>query len=267
MSIVIHPRSEVFGAELPRNKDGTLRPILAPDRLGLTIHYVGSGSFLDLDDTPAEIRAIHAYSVSPKKGTPWEYGWVVDGRGEIWTYAGEYMAAHSAGENLTHIGVLLLLGSTEAPTDAMVLSVRKLRWWLASRGMLRQGHEVRPHRAMPGANTSCPGDRAMARWTELTAPWSPPTVAPPTITPPIVIPPSPPTEDQMLAIYRPTFTPPAGYDPAWFVVFSSGMVRRATNPDVKLAERLDIPTLDLDSIEHYGELLQQSGSAYQPLPA
>lgn len=87
-------------------------------------------------------------------------------------------------------------------------------------------------------------------------------------TPPIVIPTPQPitTEDAMLAIYRPTFAPPSGYDPAWFVVFSSGAIRRATNPDVKLAAQLSVPTIDLDSAEQYGELLRASGSQYPPLP-
>lgn len=86
---------------------------------------------------------------------------------------------------------------------------------------------------------------------------------------PIVIPPTPQpvfTEDVMLAIYRPTFAAPPNYDPAWFVVFASGAVRRATNPDVKLAGDLNVPTLLLDSPDQYAELLRASGSQYPPLP-
>jgi hypothetical protein len=79
--------------------------------------------------------------------------------------------------------------------------------------------------------------------------------------------PIPEEETDMLAIYRPTFATPAGYDPAWFAVFASGIVRRATNPDVELARRLGLPTLDLDSADQYGELLFVSESPYPGIPA
>jgi hypothetical protein len=250
MSVLVHRRSDVFGTLLPTNVSGSPRPLLAPNRPILTCHYVGSGTFTDTGDSPSEIRAIHAYSVSPAKRTPWEYSWVVDSDGEIWTYAGEYVAAHSAGNNTTAIGVLLLAGLNDAPTDAMVLGFRQLRWWLLGKGLLAMDHQVLPHRQMPGANTACPGNATLARWGELAEPWHP------------VIPPSPiVTESDMLAIYRPTFSSP-GYDPAWFCVFASGVVRRATNADVALAGTLNVPTIPLDSLDQYRDLLHISGSAY-----
>jgi hypothetical protein len=66
---------------------------------------------------------------------------------------------------------------------------------------------------------------------------------------------------RMLAIYKPSFDSP-GYDPAWFVVFWSGIVRRATNADVELAHRLGIPELEIDSPDQYDDLLHVSGSTY-----
>jgi hypothetical protein len=170
--MLIHPRSEVFGSDMPCNRDGSPRPLLAPCRW-LTVHWVGAGQWGDPGDTPSEMRSIHAFSMSPGKGTPWEYGYVIDARASAWTYAGEYLAAHSAGENAEAIGVLLLAGPGEPITDAMVLTFRQLRYELACRGALTSGHEVRPHQWMPGANTSCPGP-AMARLVELATPWSPP---------------------------------------------------------------------------------------------
>ncbi len=93
---------------------------------------------------------------------------------------------------------------------------------------------------------------------------------------PIVVPdpdpivtPDPPTptpispEDVMLAIYQPTFDSP-DYNPAWFAVFASGAVRRATNADVELAKRLKLDTIPLDSIDQYDDLLHISGSVYPP---
>lgn len=85
----------------------------------------------------------------------------------------------------------------------------------------------------------------------------------PPVTPPPPDPPAAPipTEDLMIALYRPTFASP-GYDPAWFAVFASGAVRRATNADVALAKRLAVPTIDLDSPDQYDDLLAVSGSTY-----
>lgn len=194
--MLIHHRSEVFGAAMPCNRDGSPRPPLAPCRW-LTVHWVGAGQWGDPGDTPSEMRSIHAFSMSPGKGTPWEYGYVIDAAGEAWTYAGEYLAAHSAGENAEAIGVLLLAGPGEPITDAMVLTFRQLRYELARRGALTSGHEVRPHQWMPGANTSCPGP-AMARLVELATPWSPP---PPPEPDPII---DPPEDDVQRYRYRDT---------------------------------------------------------------
>lgn len=194
--MLIHPRSEVFGSLVPCNRDGSPRPRLAPCRW-LTVHWVGAGQWGDPGDTPSEMRSIHAFSMSPGKGTPWEYGYVIDAAGEAWTYAGEYLAAHSAGENAEAIGVLLLAGPGEPITDAMVLTFRQLRYELARRGALTSGHEVRPHQWMPGANTSCPGP-AMARLVELATPWSPP---PPPEPDPII---DPPEDDVQRYRYRDT---------------------------------------------------------------
>ena len=194
--MLIHHRSEVFGALVPCNRDGSPRPLLAPCRW-LTVHWVGAGQWGDPGDTPSEMRSIHAFSMSPGKGTPWEYGYVIDAQGECWTYAGEYIAAHSAGENAEAIGVLLLAGPGEQITDAMVLTFRQLRYGLARRGALTSGHEVRPHQWMPGANTSCPGP-AMARLVELATPWSPP---PPPEPDPII---DPPEDDVQRYRYRDT---------------------------------------------------------------
>lgn len=170
----MHPRSDVFGDALPRNADGTPRPLLGACRY-LTVHWVGAGKYGDPGDTPDEMRAIQSYATGANKG--WEYNWVVDGEGQTWEYAGAYQAAHSAGENAIAIGVLLLAGPGDEITDAMVLGVRRLRWELEQRGALRADYELRPHQQMPGAATACPGP-AMARWGEIATPWSPP-VPPP----------------------------------------------------------------------------------------
>lgn len=174
------PRSEVFGTKLPVNNDGSPRPLLAPNRPYYTIHYTGANAvFADFDDSAAEIRGIETYASSSVKRTPWEYNWPIDTQGRVWTYAGEYQAAHSAGENSLSHGVILLLGNGEAPTDAMIDATRRLRHELVQENYLAPDHQMLQHRQMPGASTSCPGDKVIARWNEFTAPYIPNPAPPP----------------------------------------------------------------------------------------
>jgi len=160
--------------------NGSPRPKLSKARPYFTIHYTGAGMWLDPDDTMTELRAIQAYAKNAAK--PWEYNWVIDGQGHVWEYAGDYVAAHSAGENTEAIGVLLLVGldqavppNVEQPTPAMIQAVQDLRAWLGGREMLAKDHKMLPHQQMPGANTACPGSAVMAVWPALIAQPTPPT--------------------------------------------------------------------------------------------
>jgi N-acetylmuramoyl-L-alanine amidase len=169
--VIVHSRAEVFGAQLPTSSSGAPRPKLVNPTY-LTIHYTGTSvPWGDPNDTAAEIRSIQDYAGPAGKG--WEYNDVIDQAGDVWEYAGDYQAAHSAGENPVARGVLLLLGTTEAPSDAMVAGVRWLRWHLVTTGRLSPVHSMRPHREMPGAATACPGPLVMRRWDEFAAPWQP----------------------------------------------------------------------------------------------
>lgn len=182
------PRSTIWPGQLPLNKDGTRRPLLAPDRPYLTVHYTGAGSWLDPDDTPTELRSIQLYAQGA--GKPWEYNYVIDGQGLVFEYAGDYRAAHYAdhttvpavGKNDIAIGVLLLVGFVppssagvlEQPTIPMIVAFRDLRAWLVATGRLADPHELRGHRQMTGAPTACPGDAVMAKWDQFAAPVPPP---------------------------------------------------------------------------------------------
>lgn len=178
---VIHPRSETFGAaEIPRSSNGATRALLPTGCDGVTIHWVGAGTFADPNDTRAELRSIH-YNHAIPTGKPWEYNYVVDASGDIWEYAGEYVSAHSLGENgpgrPAFIGILVLLGTADANDPAIytrimnaiafliaaitrtvpavntaVLETARLRL-----PTLKPGYAIRAHRDMPGANTTCPG--------------------------------------------------------------------------------------------------------------
>jgi hypothetical protein len=202
--MIFVPREQVWPGQKPTNSNGTPRPKLDPLRPYYTIHYTGGGLWLDPDDTADELRSIQEYASSASKGTPWEYNYVVDGQGCVWEYAGDYRAAHSAGENDIAIGVLLLLGFKgkypdveywEEPTAAMIQAVQELRYTLVDRKMLAGAHQMLQHRQMPGAATVCPGTAVVGAWGLLTTPWTPPRPDP--------IPPTPPDtgDDEMKQNY------------------------------------------------------------------
>jgi hypothetical protein len=184
--MIFVPRDQVWPGELPRNSDGSMRPLLAYDRPWYTIHYTGGGVWLDPDDTYEELRSIQNYAQNA--GKAWEYNWVIDGQGVIWEYAGDYRAAHSSGENEEAIGVLLLVGFSgtypndinywEQPTSLMIDAVRELRAWLVDTERLASNHDMVQHNQMPDAATACPGDGVKAVWNMLTTPWTSPTPPP-----------------------------------------------------------------------------------------
>lgn len=183
MAITARPRSDLFGNRLPVNMNGTLRPKLLSDRPYITVHFTGANAnFADFGDSGSEIRGIEAWASSSAKQTPWEYNWPIDTEGVVWTYAGEYQAAHSAGENSLAHGVILLLGNNDVPTEAMINAFRKLRYELVRDNMVAEGHQVRQHGQMPGANTGCPGPHVKSKWDQFLVPWQQPT-PPPTPTP------------------------------------------------------------------------------------
>jgi hypothetical protein len=162
--------------------NGTVRAKLLPDRPYLTAHYTGVDvNYADPNDTPGEMKSVQAWAASAAKGTPWEYNWVLDSQGFVWTYAGEYTAAHSAGENSLAHGVLLLLGNKDDPPPVMIDAFRKLRYELQRDHMIALNHQVRQHGQMPGANTGCPGELVKAKWNSFLVPW---TEAPPPPPPP-----------------------------------------------------------------------------------
>ena len=58
----------------------------------------------------------------------------------------------------------------------------------------------------------------------------------------------------MIAIYKPSFKAANAHTP-WVAVFQSGVVRRAVNADVHLANKLGVPIIDQDSEEQHNYLI------------
>jgi hypothetical protein len=138
----------------------------------MTIHYTGVNvTYGDPGDTVQEIIALQNYAVLA--GKPFEYNYIIDqdDTDKIYEYAGNFRAAHSAGENDIAIGVLMFNGTAEPATDKQVKKIQWLRAYLIETGILVATVDTRPHQQMPGANTSCPGQLILNRWAEIVTPW------------------------------------------------------------------------------------------------
>lgn len=165
------PRTEIGLPATVRSSSGRPRPLVAAPARFLTVHYTGVPRSYRDADTPEQIRHIQRIFADTK---PWEYNWVIgqENDNRVFEYAGEFRAAHSAGENGFAHGVLFLNGISDPLTD---LQVRKFRWLrdrvLFPNGWVGVWTEQRGHRDMPSAATACPGDLIRARWDELLKPF------------------------------------------------------------------------------------------------
>jgi hypothetical protein len=163
-----------FTADKVIGSDGRLRPVLQPVDI-FTVHYVGAGSsWLDHGDTADELAGIERNHAIPNK-KPNEYNSASDSEGVTWEYAGRFRAAHSAGNNETSWGHLVVVGlelPTEQQADQLIAGVRRARTQLVAAGALLRDHRVIPHANMPGARTGCPGPLYTYRhwWDRLAAP-------------------------------------------------------------------------------------------------
>ena len=193
MSFRIIPRTEIGLPAVVTSSGGTPRPRLSNEPY-MTCHYTGVDVLFINRDTPAAIRSIDNSARNRPVPAPFEYNYVIDQKSNdvIYEYAGHFQAAHSAGENADALGILLLNGTREHPTP---LQIQKWRWlrdyYLIPQGLLRSSPDQRQHNQMPGANTSCPGQLIIAKWSEFLLPYQPVPI-PPTPNP------TPPTGDTVL---------------------------------------------------------------------
>jgi hypothetical protein len=173
VAITIMSREDAGLDPVVYTSGGNPRPPLDPNLEIMTGHYTGVEVVYGTRDTASVLRQIN------DGAKPNEYNYVVDQAGVIWEFAGDYRAAHSLYNNDIAIGVLMLLGIGEAPSDALVLAFRQLRYMLIQRGRLTPTCRTLKHSEMVLVNpnttrTACPGVAVAPRWTELVAPWAPP---------------------------------------------------------------------------------------------
>lgn len=198
--MVIYRDRAYNGLPAPHNNNGTtLRPLLAQLRPTITCHYPGSpigrsyaGDAM-LGDVKKKTYLHNMQRYAQSAGKSFEYNYLIFMDGEVWEYAGDYLAAHSAGDNADSIGVQFVNGQDDPCTGEQIQAFRWLRdIHLKSRKRLTIDCATTPHREMPGAATSCPGDRAIMPYLpQLRLPHNPapPPPVPVPVPPPLPVPP------------------------------------------------------------------------------
>lgn len=163
MSYSIKPRSEWTSAP-----EGFSHPLTAANVKGAVIHYPGDGNVTrkGTSETFSEslFRAYRNYHVNGRGWSDIGYNFGVDHAGRIWSLAGKKKAAHCASAknpyaNYYYVGILLLVGNDEAPTDEMISAVN---WLLKQINSWYGITEVLPHKGVYGASTACPGNKVTA---------------------------------------------------------------------------------------------------------
>jgi len=145
--------------------NGRPRPALQRGLRTLTLHYTGASGRLTGRDSKRAFLGLHAFAIKEKK--PYEYNYVITQDGQIWEFAGLFVAAHCTGANETAIGVQFHNAVGEPLLDVQLAAYRFLRGHLVAVGALAPDHAVEKHLEMPAAATDCPGFAIEQRWGEL----------------------------------------------------------------------------------------------------
>jgi hypothetical protein len=130
----------------------------------------------------ARLRSYRTYHVQSRGWRDIGYNFAIDQAGRVWmcrstAWKGDLVGAHCASKanpdaNHEYVGVLLLLGDQEKPSAAMVAAFRDWRARFLAGWPGRS--DLRGHREVPGATTSCPGPAALAAEPLFAAPAAPP---------------------------------------------------------------------------------------------
>jgi len=156
--VTIIPRSE--WTSTPNRRAG--RDLKPSEVTAIAVHYPATGNTKHKGETKAQtaarLRGWRELHVRPPRS--WAdigYNYAIDQAGRVWDLTGLNRGAHAgtAKANRESVGVLLIVGNKETPTDAMLASFRELRAWIIKR--LPKAAEVRPHSSY--VSTACPGDK------------------------------------------------------------------------------------------------------------
>lgn len=211
----------------------------------VVIHYPGNpASWRVPADVAAQIRNSHEHYVRTR-GYSYGYNFIVvsqpghqlDGR-SVEVRGDTFRSAANAGVNEISVAIQVLQQADQPPTPAAVDGVRRLVGQVQS--LARHPLRIVGHNGSGGSTrTACPG-RGLQAAVDAGEFWP--------VWPPV------PEGDTMIAIYKPVFAAANAHTP-WVAVFQSGVVRRAVNADLRLAERTNVPIIGQDSEEQHAYLV------------
>lgn len=161
----VHERKQTMSKPkiMPRsawtNTKSSAVPAKGDQMTGVALHYPGAGRAIGVESEKATAARLEGYRRQHVNGNGWRdiaYNVAVDQAGRLWTLRG---VSRQSGANGTGAGnraygsILLLIGNTEAPSQAMIDAVLyAVRLWDARYKGIKH---IRPHSYF--VSTSCPG--------------------------------------------------------------------------------------------------------------
>lgn len=136
-------------------------PLSAASTTSITLHYPAVGKITLAGETQAKTASrLEGWRKMHTGQNGWRdigYNYAVDQAGRVYFLTGLRVGAHAGTNpgNQTSVGVLLVLGDNETPTDAMIAGVRSLRAEILRTRPKAQA--VKGHRDWK--STACPGQK------------------------------------------------------------------------------------------------------------
>lgn len=135
---------------------------------GEVFHYPGDSAErlnASKETVAALLRGYRRYHVGTRGWADIGYCHAIDQSGRIWECAGDRVAAHSASAayptaNWDWLGCLLVIGSNESPSPAMIEAIKE--FGRVKRAKFPNMAQISGHRLIPGAQTDCPGNKVIA---------------------------------------------------------------------------------------------------------
>lgn len=154
------------------------RTLTGVQLVGVAVHWPGtSQNVIGTSGIESRLRGYRDYHVDTNGWRDIGYNLAIDQAGRVWmlrstSWHGDMVGAHAASgsnsdANREYVGVLLVLGDEEPPSPEMIAAFRD---WYHNHFLAAwpERTDVRGHRQVPGAQTTCPGDYVIAVLDELT---------------------------------------------------------------------------------------------------
>lgn len=153
-------------SEWTSTKEGFTVPLYSSRVKGKVIHYPGIGNIIAEGRSDEwnrqQLRNYRNYHVGTRGWADIGYNLAIGQTGTAWWAAGKKKAAHCASKanphaNADYFGILLILGNTEKPSDAMRNTLSYV-FSEVEEIYPKSSNSLLGHREVFGAQTACPGN-------------------------------------------------------------------------------------------------------------